>query len=400
MPKFRKPFFKKSHKAWYVQLDGKQIRLSTDEHEAFARYHQLMAAIKKGEKFQTPSAPEGPLTLGKLMERFERSAFNGRSPKTKAWYREKLAPFISHMGAHFPVEELRPLHVEEYIAAHPQWKKGTARTIWQAIKRLMNWGVRNELVTNSTLNRQKKPGATRRTLVITPEDYAELVALIPGQDFLDLVMMAWETGARPQELLKLEARHWDKKLSRMVLPAEEAKGNQWPRIIYLSEEAAKIVERRLLKASSVVFTTAAGKPWTQSALNGEWRRLRERIGLARIKKQGISPKSLLSEEDIAQKIATLSPTRVERGATREKTHQELREEATRKLMRTVRFNHAPKYCLYNFRHSWLDRMLKSGVDVLTCAILLGHRSPEMIARHYQHLSQSPEYLRKALEKGA
>ena len=59
-----------------------------------------------------------------------------------------------------------------------------------------------------------------------------------------------------------------------------------------------------------------------------------------------------------------------------------------------------KYCLYHFRHSWLDRMLKSGVDALTCAILMGHRDPSMIARTYQHLSQSPDYLRAALKRAA
>ena len=49
--KRRAPFFKKSHNAWYVELDRKQIRLGTTEEEAFARYHELMAARKKAEKF-------------------------------------------------------------------------------------------------------------------------------------------------------------------------------------------------------------------------------------------------------------------------------------------------------------------------------------------------------------
>ncbi len=40
----RKPFFKKSHSAWYCQLKcGKQVRLGTDKDEAFREYHRLMA---------------------------------------------------------------------------------------------------------------------------------------------------------------------------------------------------------------------------------------------------------------------------------------------------------------------------------------------------------------------
>jgi integrase len=58
----------------------------------------------------------------------------------------------------------------------------------------------------------------------------------------------------------------------------------------------------------------------------------------------------------------------------------------------------PKRCLYHLRHSWLDRALKSGVDALTAAILMGHRDPGTIAKTYQHLSQSPDYLRGAVER--
>lgn len=54
--------------------------------------------------------------------------------------------------------------------------------------------------------------------------------------------------------------------------------------------------------------------------------------------------------------------------------------------------HGKKYCLYNLRHSWLDRALKRGVDALTCAILMGHRDPSTISKVYQHLSQSPDFL--------
>ena len=32
---------------------------------------------------------------------------------------------------------------------------------------------------------------------------------------------------------------------------------------------------------------------------------------------------------------------------------------------------APKFCLYNIRHTWMNRLLTSGVDALTVAILAG-----------------------------
>jgi hypothetical protein len=33
------------------------------------------------------------------------------------------------------------------------------------------------------------------------------------------------------------------------------------------------------------------------------------------------------------------------------------------------------------------------VDALTCAILMGHRDPSTVSKVYQHLSQSPDFLR-------
>jgi hypothetical protein len=40
---FPKPFFRSARNAWFVQIDGKQIKLAEDRDAAFRRYHGLMA---------------------------------------------------------------------------------------------------------------------------------------------------------------------------------------------------------------------------------------------------------------------------------------------------------------------------------------------------------------------
>ncbi len=42
MPHFPKPFFRKSRRAWYVQINGRQHNLGRDRQEAFRQYYDLM----------------------------------------------------------------------------------------------------------------------------------------------------------------------------------------------------------------------------------------------------------------------------------------------------------------------------------------------------------------------
>lgn len=59
--------------------------------------------------------------------------------------------------------------------------------------------------------------------------------LATGENFKDLLVAAWETGARPKELTRVEPRHLDLTNGRWVFPIEESKGNKRPRVVYLSD---------------------------------------------------------------------------------------------------------------------------------------------------------------------
>jgi integrase len=258
----------------------------------------------------------------------------------------------------------------------------------------MAWGEKNRLVPHSPVLDEKKPGGTARDVVITPEQYRDVILPnIPGQHFKDLVVVAWEVGARPQEFLKAEARHYDRNKKWIVFAAKESKGKKWPRIIHLTDAAMDVVER-LSKdhPTGRLFRNASGA-WNNSSVNCEWVRLRHRLGFKKMKAEEIEP----NDDEVAAKVKTLKTHRTD---GREKTAQELREEARLKCRQALACTLAPKWCLYHFRHSWLDRMLKANVDALTCAVLMGHRDPSMVAKTYQHLSQDPDHLRAALKKAA
>lgn len=344
MARFRKPYFKKSHACWYVNLDGKNVRLSPDKDEAHERYHDLMRQRKQAARLVTPGEP-APVSLGQLLDQFLATGFQGKAADTKSWYSDKLTPFADHLGREFPVTELKPLHVDGWIAAHPDWSAGTARNQWRAVQRLCRWGHRKGYVPELDVIHQEKPRGGKREVVITPDQYAGLLAFVRNAGFRALVTVAWETGARPQELMAARVRHLDAANARLVFPPQESKDQDRPRVVYLTEAAlALLTPRAGADPEDHLLKNSEGRPWTPDASLCAFAALHKRMTKAKVA--------------------------------------------------------ARKYCLYHFRHSWLDRMLKSGVDALTCAILMGHRDTSMIARTYQHLTQSPDYLRAALRKAA
>ncbi|MCE9566244.1 MAG: tyrosine-type recombinase/integrase [Planctomycetes bacterium] len=346
----REVFYKKSHKAWYVQFDGHYVRLlagpndTTTKDAANDIYEEMKLAKKKADRFVVPDESI-PVSLGSLLDQFVASGFKGKSDYTRRWYTDKLKPLIAHLGREFSAQAIKPFHVDQWIAAHPDWASGTARNLWRAVQRLYRWGHRKGLIPESTVLHQEKPRAGKREVVISPDQYAELLAFVRNDEFKSIITVAWETGARTQELMAARVRHLDVANTRLVFPPEESKDKDRPRVIYLTDTALALLKPKAgSEPDDHLLKNSEGRPWTADASLCAFAAMHKRMLKAKVKSR--------------------------------------------------------KYCLYHFRHSWLDRMLKAGVDALTCAILMGHRDTSMIARTYQHLSQSPDYLRAALKKAA
>ena len=71
---FPKPFFRKSRRLWYVQIDGRQHNLGTDKHKAFESYHELM---------RQPAATKiDPRLVVALFDEFLEWVQTNRAPET------------------------------------------------------------------------------------------------------------------------------------------------------------------------------------------------------------------------------------------------------------------------------------------------------------------------------
>lgn len=389
MPHFPKPFFKKARGLWYVEIDRRQINLGPDREVAFRMYHQLMSQTnRKGH-----GASE---FLVDIVDSFLEWVSRNRSPDTYEWYRYRLQRFVERYPK-LTVRDLRPFHVQEWVDSYPGLSKTSRRNYFRSVKRCMKWAMQQGYISENPVAYLEVPGGDRKEVIVTTEEYARILEHCKDVTFRDLVVVTWETGCRPQELLRVEARHVDLRNSRWILPQSEAKGKKAPRIVYLSETAVEITSRLQPQyPTGKLFRNSRGDAWTPDAVNCGFDRIQDRMGQEEMNRRGES----ITAEQIAAFIPKLKPTKVSKGKPVDKTAAELRAEAKRKLKKQRIGELVPRYSLYALRHSWATRALQSGLDGLTVAVLMGHSDPSTLARVYQHLAHDPEHLLKQARRAA
>jgi integrase len=325
MAHFPKPFFRSARNAWFVQIGDRQIKLAADKDEAFTRYYELMAQPP------VPTQPDAKPLVVVVIDNFLDWCEKNRAPDTYIWYKERLSSFCKTIDAGMTVDQLKPHHVQTWVDSQTGLAPGSRRNMITAAKRSMKWAEELGYIDRSPLRYMKKPAGGRREQVVTPAQYQALLDRSADQEFKDLLTVTWETGCRPQESLRVEARHVDLIGSRWMFPACESKNKRTPRVVYMTSKAMEIT-RRLAKKypQGPIFRNMDGGPWTPYATSCRFKRAKKKVGV--------------------------------------------------------------KVSLYALRHTWMNRMLINGVDAFTVATLAGHSDPSMLAKHYAHLSQAPGYL--------
>jgi integrase len=377
-PKFPRPWFRKG-RGWYVTLGGQQTFLDADREQALARYHQLMQQPRERRAVVAESVVA-------IVDAFLDWCHKHRTADTYEWYRYRLELFCRTV-TDLRVADLKPYHVQRWIDS-TTWESGGKRNAMRAVQRAMRWAEEQGLIDRSPVAHLRKPPGGKREQVISADEWRDLLSLVPDSNFRDLLELHWETGCRPQESLIVTARNVDVLNSRWVFPQSESKTNM-PRVVYLTDKAMEITRRRMAdRPVGPLLTNSNGETWTTDAVNCVFGRIRIRMGKRVMKTRGIK----LDEQQIAAFIKTLAPTRIIAGQEIRKSASDLREEARRKIASRIATRLAPKYCLYVIRHTWINRMLTSGVDALTVAILAGHCDAGTIAKTYQHLSLNPTHL--------
>ena len=272
MSRTPKPWFWKERQSWFVTIRGERKNLGPDKREAVEEFHRLMCRPCK-------KSPLRADFVVAIIDQFLDWVQKNRAEATYRWYQDPLELFARRYPG-LAVDELKPLHVQQWIDSYPDLAPGSKRNYARTIVRTMAWAEEQGLIERSPIARFKKPKAGVRQTVITPEEYAAILDLVPNETMRDLLTFAWETGARAAECLAIEKRHVDLSSHRIVFPIDEEKMQRAPRVIYLTDAAEEIVRRLVLQhPSGPIFRNSNGTAWTTEAVNCAFVALQIHTGL-------------------------------------------------------------------------------------------------------------------------
>ncbi len=375
-----RPWFRKSRKAWFVTLGGVQHNLGGSKKEAFDQFHRLLA--------RPQSRRVSRHSLAVIIDEFLEFCRLHRSPANFINYRQRLQRFISRWPNLRP-DELRPFHVEKWADAY-EISRTTRRNYLRAIKRCMRWAKQQGYIDANPIADLEVPSGEAREVVIRPEEFARILTFVRDEAFRQLLLVAWDSGCRPQEILKVTAMHVDVTNSRWVFKLVESKMKKKVRVVYLTENSLDITKRLMVEhPKGPLFRNSRGQPWTVTAVACQWKRLRVRIGLEEYQRLGQVPEAAMIDE-VLQRWKT---TWKEQGKKVTKSDRELFVEARRHVRNREAALLAPRYSLYAFRHSFATRALEHGIDALTVGTLLGHADGgSTLARVYSHLAGNSQRL--------
>jgi len=267
-----RPYWKKSHRQWYVKIDGTHYPLGRDKEAAWEEYHKLMTGRR--------DLGNRPLVLD-LLEAFLAWCEANRAPGTYNLHRIYCSSFARSIPKALKARDLKPRHLIAWVDAN--WPAATSspstrHCAMRAVQRAMNWARKMGYIEASPLAGVEKPAETRRETYLWPEQYEQVVSLIRDEPFRDYVEILRHTGCRPEEARVVETQHFYRQDRCWILPAKLAKGRKKPRTILLNDRAMAICTRLALKyPEGPMFRNARGRPWRKQAIVNRFRRLRPKL---------------------------------------------------------------------------------------------------------------------------
>jgi integrase len=259
-----KPWYRKERKAWFVELNGKQVRLSPDKAEAKRMWIKLMA--------------QGDQPKDRFLHECIEHYLPTLTPTTRRTREQVLQTFLEHVGK-VKVSTLTPRHVTSHIK--PSWSPSTKRSYIKTILACLNRAVKDGLIEENPIKNIEKPAWERRNEILTGEELAKLMAAA-REPFKTLLVAMCESGCRPSEIcgLKVEDCFPDQNIWLVANKTKNQTGVK-KRPIYLTPELADLTRKLMTsRTEGHLFLNRSREPWTTDTLRLRFARLRKKLGLS------------------------------------------------------------------------------------------------------------------------
>ncbi len=325
-----KPWFRKSNNSWYVEIDGRQVRLAKGREnraEAVKQFHLLMAGSKPARQEDRSVAEVCDLYLVHSEREHE--------PSTFAWHKHYLQLFCDRRGK-LKAAGLIPFHLTAWLDAHPDWK-ASRRHAAVIVKRAFLWASRQGLIAASPFKDFKVEPGGRRGRVVSKAEREEILGAIKDRQFREFVLAMQETGCRPSEISRVTSADANLEVGVWILSKHKTakKTGGKPRVIYLTPTMVEMTRKLSAEhPEGPLFRGPRGKKaFTRNGIRCRFRELRKKL------------------PHLAGVVAAA------------------------------------------YRASFATDALENGVGVAQVSELLGHTTTEMVMKHYSMLSQRVQHLR-------
>lgn len=279
-----KPWYWKARKAWYLEHDGKQVKLGSADsktknppEEIMREYHRIMA----GEGLLT-ERERRLATAPVVIESFIEGKVATR-PKTVKMCVYYLEPFAAHFKSRL-LDTIRPNDVLKFVDSHKGWGDSTKHSAVVYVKGLFRWARDSGWLDANPLAGFANPYPVgRRDRGITLEEFKMLMDATRDETFRSVLRFLRDTGCRPGELCCLSKRHLHPTLPIATLkPSEHKTGRRTGRnkeIILTRPIESELRELAKTRPDGPLIRNTKGGPWRPETIRKRFERLREKLNL-------------------------------------------------------------------------------------------------------------------------
>jgi integrase len=340
--------------AYFTNFEGKRYRLADGPDDAPKGPTYLAALRKFGELMavETADSADQANTIRVVVDLYGQHLERNGQDRTLEILLQTCRSAVEEFGDK-TFAQLKPVHVTNWLAkmAKPRATKKHKAVKWGptyqniALRTLVaafNWARGQGIISGHCLQNPKAVVVRGRKrsrgaeAYISPEIWKKLIGRVGATNhgFADLLRFLHGTGCRPSEAYHVEARYYQPKEKCVVYPGhpgpddfawKNARKSGKDRVIFLTDELAEIVERRIKeRPTGPIFQSRHGRRWCQEAVSVNLRWYAKRLEIS------------------------------------------------------------PPPTAYGFRHTYATNWLLSGGSIKVLADLIG-TSVSMIERHYGHI---------------